>query len=431
MKKVLAVLGIVLVMGLSGCTGDSYEPEVYTPEVDDEIGTEYYPEVIREDFVINTTDDLLAALIELGFTYSLRDWTRNLIPITDETVMTGIFVYQQGEFLGSFDVYEFINQEEFDYFIRRIGNDGVTFGYPRRNFHRWSDGYWFKHDLIIVQPLFQWSERGNATLESLIGEQFAGSNLVGNDIEYGSLFDSNAVSFDIEILENFLSQFITMFDFNPGWKDLETGQIYVRVPYGYGSMLELAEELPDVILGGKKQISDYDRVWNRFILDGSVFNNLGEPLVNAPFIFQSDIPEGLPSIPRGFSTYELIPGTMPLIIIDSVHWTSDTFGFRGRPRLYAYINGEFQHAYTLRTHASFWNDEEGNLLINYFDDYSAIYALYYLRFTNNSIVTELITEFREPDVDIHTQIMIARETLFPIRPLTGLTEYLHNRLRQR
>ena len=55
-----------------------------------------------------------------------------------------------------------------------------------------------------------WSDSDE--LDTLLGEQFAGRNLVASDVEYIPSSDPNDVSYDMTILEDFLSQFITMFN---------------------------------------------------------------------------------------------------------------------------------------------------------------------------------------------------------------------------
>ena len=106
-----------------------------------------------------------------------------------------------------------------------------------------------------------------------------------------------------------------------------------------------------MIFGGDKRSYETGG-WAGLNLDGSVFNHLGESIVDAPFIFQNDR-STLPSVAWQFSLYELIPDAMPFIVVSTAHWTSDTFAFPGRPRLYAYINGQFRYVRTLRTIPSF------------------------------------------------------------------------------
>ena len=86
------------------------------------------PEVDRDLLI---TIGLLDLFSDAGFTFEVLDWSCNLIPITDEIVLTRIALYDDYQMIGSFSVYEFVNQEDFDYFKRRIGDDGISFGYPQ------------------------------------------------------------------------------------------------------------------------------------------------------------------------------------------------------------------------------------------------------------------------------------------------------------
>ena len=190
-------------------------------------------------------------------------------------------------------------------------------------------------------------------------------------------------------LVDFLSGFLTVFNTEIGWKDLETGMVYVnrRLESGWEWDFQPVETLPLITLGG---INNHGSL--RF--DGKTFiAQNGELITEAPFIYHNDF--DIPGKAWGFRLHDLEQDGIPEIIIDTVHMSSSTFGWRGSSRLYQLIDGEFRHVHTFRTTPFFFTDNHDRLVVHYFDEYYSIYDFYYLDFTANGVATEQIIELPE------------------------------------
>jgi len=108
------------------------------------------------------------------------------------------------------------------------------------------------------------------------------------------------VTFDESILEDFLSEFLTIFENNIGWKDTTTGIVYASVMMEEGERLwfelQPVEEFPLITLGGERQDFEYFD-FHTIHFDGvTILNQDGELITEAPFIYPRMYPYGVPGL---------------------------------------------------------------------------------------------------------------------------------------
>lgn len=265
-------------------------------------------------------------------------------------------------------------------------------------------------------------------------------------------FDPSQLSFDITILEDFLSKFVTIFSEDTiGWKDMETGIVYnsYHTFHTGQSWIELQpiDKLPLITFGGERSLGN--RLWdeNRIWLDGeTIINQAGELIIEAPFIFgrrtlydyQNDSFDTTPTgvtVAWQFDLFDLFEDEIPAIIIHPIHLQSNNFGFPAPSRLYWFIDGEFRHIYTFITLPTFWRDENGQLVLHSYRPLGN-FEFYYLTVNNGVVQTEMMVELPEPaefeDLEyLRETTSEILEALTPIPSLMDLSEYITVRVRKR
>ena len=229
---------------------------------------------------------------------------------------------------------------------------------------------------------------------------------------------------------DFLSQFLTIGAFGSplGEKELDSGNIYVWQEVSESTWeRQIAESLPFVSLGGTRADAESMLVFN-----GTFFDQNGELIADAPFIYPSDHTDTVPAIARSFSLHDLNGDGTPFIVISTVHMTSEGFGWRGSPQLYRFVNGEFWHIHTFRTTPHFFTDNNGRLVVHYSDGYYNIYDFYYLDFTEDGVQIERMVELDGlSSCEFVQTITETRESLDRLPNWTRLEDHVTNLVRQR
>jgi len=268
------------------------------------------------------------------------------------------------------------------------------------------------------------------------GEGYIAEIAVSEDVEITEL-EAHLDPLYKAVLEEFLSEFLTIFQY--GWKNIDTGDIYIRdIETGE---FALSNEIPLVSLGG---IDDFSRGVTGLAFNGTFFDQYGDDITEAPFIIQSYNPEIEHAIASNFHLYDLDDSNIPKIVIDTFHWETSTWGSNGAPKLYRFIDGKYQHVHTFAAYPTFFVNSNDRIIVNYTDAYYGVFSLYYIKFIDYEVEIEIIEKdyeelffeiFLDSGATSMTVGMFADEIygmeLTQMMPLTYIQNSITESIRQR
>ncbi|MCL2216998.1 MAG: hypothetical protein FWB91_08275 [Defluviitaleaceae bacterium] len=190
----------------------------------------------------------------------------------------------------------------------------------------------------------------------------------------------------LEVTEEFLSEFLTIFQTYRGWRDLETGELHALCRQTW-RWVE-TEDMPLVFMGGRREPHVLGDDWGfQFTIEpyGSVYDRDGNSIIYAPFIFgRADANRYVITTAESFALYDLDGDGIPEIRMQWVSWYGSYFG-RGSTTWFRLINGEFINIGWIFPEPIFFTDPDGNIIALINDEKYGIYGYYYFRFTDDGM----------------------------------------------
>ena len=245
------------------------------------------------------------------------------------------------------------------------------------------------------------------------------------------------ISFDESILEDFLSEFLTIFDSTLGWKNLETSIFYVNINTSpedwFNPIMVPVDELPLVSLGGTGRSGGESGFHiTQFPLDG-FFNQDGELITEAPFVIPFG-PYFSPALATSFRLFDFDNDGVPEIVVG---FRPSSVAFRHWYilfNLYRFIDGEFRLIHTFENFPTFWFDAEDILIVEFTSNNHDFWPYFnYLNFVDDGVEIELMydTGKYESFEEIDAALAEMRESLTPFPHLTELYERMTKNVKQR
>lgn len=230
---------------------------------------------------------------------------------------------------------------------------------------------------LVLVPLVGCDDRGAANRQAISGQwegrapqaespatSPAGSGEIPADADPGPA-----------AAEQFLSQFVSVFQRHKGWRDLATGDFYVKNMDTWQWIT--TDNQPLVFIGGNRD--DFDFL--HFSFDGrTFFDRDGNEIFAAPYIWLS-------ALATSFSLYDL-DGGAPTIVVRFTYWDTSDFGFAASQIVYRFVDGRYVEVGTLHSPLHtyrFYRDTNGQLIIHYNDELHDIVGYYYVTLGGNQM----------------------------------------------